>query len=282
MNIDTIKKQYDLCDNSIYGRKNVESSIGLLYHENSKFTEISARIESENIKNFTSKFIAERSSQPYKIYPGHTTIPLEEYMDFQLDISLIDVMKRRRSGRIFDPNYKISLNELSYLLLNSYGVTYKEKIKSYELNGNMGFRNIPSAGALYPLEIYVFILNSHIPSGLYHYRIDNHSLEELNNIEYSEKLNKVIMAEPYVKMKQASAVFVTTGIIERVIIKYGDRGYRFLMMEAGMVGLSLSLIAESLKLKSCMLGGYLDDKLNALLDIDGVYEAVNNVIVIGK
>lgn len=55
-----------------------------------------------------------------------------------------------------------------------------------------------------------------------------------------------------------------------------------MMMEAGMVGLSLSLLSESLNLKSCMLGGYLDDKLNELLGIDGVYETVNNIIVIGK
>lgn len=282
MDINNIRKQYDSCDNSIYGRKNIEDSIGVLYHEYSKFTEVGVKVESENIKKFTSKYMAERSCQPYKIYPGHLSISLDEYRDFQLDISLIDTMKNRRSGRIFDSNYKISLNEISYLLLNSYGITHKEKIKSYELNGHIGFRNIPSAGALYPLEIYIFVLNSHISSGLYHYRVDNHSLEQLHISEYSEKLNKVILAEPYVKMKQASAVIVTTGLIERVIIKYGDRGYRFMMMEAGMVGLSLSLLSESLNLKSCMLGGYLDDKLNELLGIDGVYETVNNIIVIGK
>lgn len=83
-------------------------------------------------------------------------------------------------------------------------------------------------------------------------------------------------------MKSGSCVIVTTGIIERLIIKYGDRGYRFLLQESGFVAQTISLLAEALGLGSCMLGGYNDDKVNDFLGVDGVFETINNVIVIGK
>lgn len=70
--------------------------------------------------------------------------------------------------------------------------------------------------------------------------------------------------------------------IERKPIKYGDRGYRFLMQESGFVAQTISLLAESINLSSCMLGGYNDDKVNEFIGIDGVFETINNIIVIGK
>lgn len=62
--------------------------------------------------------------------------------------------------------------------------------------------------------------------------------------------------------------------IERLLIKYGDRGYRFLMQESGFVAQTISLLAESINLSSCMLGGYNDDKVNEFIGIDGVFETI--------
>jgi SagB-type dehydrogenase family enzyme len=146
----------------------------------------------------------------------------------------------------------------------------------------VGYRNVPSGGALYPLEIYMIVFNSHIESGVYHYRADINSLEQLKTGNFVEELLNIIQAEPYVNMKSSSCLIITTGVIERVIIKYGDRGYRFMMQEVGFVAQTISLLSESIGLSSCMLGGYNDDKVNSFIGIDGVFEAVNNIIVIGK
>ena len=191
-------------------------------------------------------------------------------------------MIKRRSTRDYDKEYKISLNELTALLFNSYGVTFKSKIVGFDVDGHIGMRNVPSGGALYPLEMYVVIFNAHIPSGLYHYRADTNVLELLKEGDFIEELLKIIQAEPYVNMRTSSALIITTGIIERLLIKYGDRGYRFLMQESGFVGQTISLLAESINLCSCMLGGYNDDKVNEFLGIDGVFETINNIIVVGK
>ena len=282
MKISEVKDKYNEMDGSMYGKKNIDESIAMLYHENSKFTTHTIRSQGEKIEGFNNAYVLERSSQPFKSYPGNKTIDLSVYTNFKPNETLYNCLINRRSIRDYDKEYKISLNELTALLFNSYGVTYKSKIVGFDVDGHIGMRNIPSGGALYPLEIYVVIFNAHIPSGLYHYRTDNNHLELLKEGDFIEELLQIIRAEPYVNMRTSSALIITTGIIERLLIKYGDRGYRFLMQESGFIGQTISLLAESINLGSCMLGGYNDDKVNDFLDIDGVFETINNIIVIGK
>lgn len=283
MKISTIKEKYSLEDGSMYGEKNIEDSLAMLYHENSKFTSHSARSQAEIIGRFLyNPYIIIRSSQPYKHYPGQKTYDLSVYSTATNNANIFELLKNRRSIRSFQKNYKISLNEISNMLYNSYGVTQKSKIANPEVNGSLGKRNVPSGGGLYPLEIYIVIFKGDIPSGLYHYNSNSNNLELIKKGEFMDDLLDIIQAEPYVDMRSSSALILTTGIIERVLIKYGDRGYRFLMQESGFVGQTISLLAESLDLGSCMLGGYYDDKVNSFLGVDGVFETINNVIVIGK
>lgn len=282
MRILEIKDKYNEKDGSMYGKKNIDESLAMLYHENSKFTTHTIRTQGEKIGSFNNPYVIERASQPFKSYPGTKIIDLSVYESFKPTEPLYNCLINRRSVRDYDKEYKISLNELTTLLFNSYGVTHKSKIIGFDVDGHIGLRNVPSGGALYPLEIYVVIFNAHIPSGLYHYRTDNNSLELLKEGNFIEELLKIIQAEPYVNMRTSSALIITTGIIERLLIKYGDRGYRFLIQESGFVGQTISLLAESIQLVSCMLGGYNDDKVNDFLGVDGVFETINNVIVVGK
>ncbi len=282
MRMTEIRDQCDDKDGSMYGKKNIEDSLAMLYHENSKLTTHSTRVLGESIASFSNPFILERSSQPFKCYPGRETIDLSIYEQPHHSNHFFDVITQRRSTRDFDRAYRISLNELSLLLHNAYGVTYKNKIEGLNSVGHIGMRNIPAAGGLYPLEIYMVLFNSHISSGLYHYRPDQNCLEKMKEGHFVSDLSDLIQTEPYINMNDCAAIIITTGIIERVFIKYRDRGYRFLMQESGALGLMLSLIAESIKLGSCILGGYNDDLVNDFLEIDGVFETINNVMVIGK
>lgn len=282
MKLSSIKEKYAQKDGTIFGKKNIDDSLALLYHENSKFSNYTFRSQGEKIGAFSNPYIAERCSQPFKQYPGFETIDLSPYSHFPHKADLFQVMKKRRSLRDYDPEYKISLNELYVLLQESYGVNYLQKMDGFGVDGHLGLRNVPSGGALFPLEMYVVIFNAHIPSGLYHFRADNMTLEKLKEGNPMDDLLKIIQAEPYVNMRNASALFITTGIIERQLIKYGERAYRFMMQESGFVGMLLSLLAESVQLGSCMLGGFNDDKLNEYLGVDGVFETVNNLILVGK
>lgn len=269
-------------DVTIFGEKNIEDSLAMLYHENSKFNDYKMRRDGEQIAAFNNPYITARAAQPYKIYPANLSIDLSLYKASP-STTLHDVLNTRRSLRQYDGKYKISLNELAYILYNSYGVTKTSKItESFDVNGSWGLRNIPSAGGLYPLELYIAILNGHITSGIYHYRIDTNALELIKEGDFREYLRKNMQCEPYVDISSASAVMFSTGIYERVVIKYGERAYRFLIQESGIVGQTITLLINSIGLGSCWIGAYMDDKINELLGVDGVYETVNNVIVIGK
>ncbi len=77
-------------------------------------------------------------------------------------------------------------------------------------------------------------------------------------------------------------MIITTGLYERLKIKYGDRAYRFMLHESGFVAQNMSLIFHALGLGSCMVGGYLDERINELLNLDGVFETVQNILIFGK
>ncbi|MCT4672843.1 MAG: SagB family peptide dehydrogenase [Prolixibacteraceae bacterium] len=281
MNIKEIKNKYLEKDGCMYGRRNIEDSLALLYHENSKFTSHSARVEGQKIMGFNNPFVNKRAYQPYKCYPGTKRVDLNDYKDTVPQKELVATLNQRRSVRNYNPTYKISLSEITTLLYQSYGVNNSQELYNVGREAHMGLRNVPSGGGLFPLEMYVVIQNSHIPSGLYHYRTDLNELECLKEGDFKDTLAGIIQAEPYVQIRDASMVMLVTGVVERSIIKYGDRGYRFMLQESGEVAQTVSLLGEALDLGSCILGGYLDDKVNEFLDVDGVFESINNIIVIG-
>ncbi len=282
MKLEQIKEKYKEKDGSLYGQKDLHDSLALLYHENSKLTTHSLGQEGARISMFNNSYITKRSSQPFKCYPGYKKIDLTPYKNSHSDKTFYDVLKKRNSTRKFQKGYKISINEVAGILYNSYGVTKKVKIASDDIEGHLGFRNVPSGGGLYPLELYIVLFRSHSAPGLYHYRPDINALEILKEGDFLDDLNQIIQAEPYIDMLSSSGVIITTGLVERLMIKYGDRGYRFLLQESGFVGQTISLIAESLGIGTCWVGGYLDDQLCQFLGVDGAYEIVNNVIILGK
>lgn len=278
-----LRELFREADTSPFGDINVAQSLAMLYHENSKFNRFSQRKLGEKINAFYSPYLTERSSQPYKCYPNAERIDLSPYKNLKPEgANYFDLLANRTSTRSYDPRYKISLPELTVLLQQSYGVTRRQKIETEGVDGHVGFRQIPSPGGLYPLEIYVVNLRSQCEPGLYHFRPDTCELEILKPGDHTEKLREMIYAEPYINLPESGLVVLTTGIIERMAIKYGERGYRFMLHESGFLAMTMTLIAESLGLGSCMVGGYKDDQINEFLDIDGVFETVHNILIIGK
>jgi len=278
MYINNIKKQYDEKDQSLYGSKRITDLLALLYQENSKLDKFTSRAQGETIQYFQDPYITQRTIQPYKIYPA----PLKKYSQPINKVSndLLNVLKNRRSTRNFDANYKISLNELLTVFHYSYGITHTSKIPS--TNHSINYRSVPSAGALYPLEIYTSLFKSNIESGLFHFQETDNSLELIKKGIHLERLKEIINAEPYVAISDACGVIFITSLIERVCIKYGERGYKFILQEVGYVSMVMSLLFEQLGLGSCLIGSCLDDQVNEYLGIDGIYENIQAIIIFGK
>lgn len=277
-----LKKEYAKVEAASVSSAEYLDSVALLYHENSKLNMLSLRILGYNIGKFDNEYINRRASQPYKIYPGYKLVYLDGHFDQHLpEVSLDTIIGQRRSTRKFQ-EHSISLKELFMLLHFSYGISCKMKINNSE-DVHWAYRNVPSAGALYPLELYLLILNAHIEKGLYHYRPDINALEFLSPVGFSGAAVKdFIMADPYIDINNASVILFVSSVFERMLSKYLERGYRFLMMEVGALGQNAGLVCEAMGLGTCYIGSFLDDETNSFLGIDGVSESVQSILVIGK
>ncbi len=184
------------------------------------------------------------------------------------DTSLSRLLASRRSCRAFAPR-PLPFATLSTLLKGAYGITRTERLPGV---GPVHLRGVPSAGALFPLEVYV--LAQHVDSldpGLFHYNVLNHALEALRGPAQPGELASVLADQHY--FDSAGAVFFLTAVFSRTQTKYGPRGYRHLLLEAGHIGQSLCLLAAEAGLASLCIGGFPDSRLNAFLGVDGLREA---------
>ena len=190
---------------------------------------------------------------------------------------LAELIERRQSCRRF-ARLPLRLPELSTILKQSYGLGRAKVIDGFERCR----RPVPSAGALYPLEVYV-IVNSidGLESGICHYGLIDHSLERLTDTPvHSQTISRLFLDQECVA--DAAAIIVMTAVFARTMRKYGDRGYRYILLEAGHVGQNLMLSCGTLGLATLALGGFLDGPLADLLKIDVETEMPVYAVAVGR
>ncbi len=186
--------------------------------------------------------------------------------DLKGKISVEEVLKKRRSVRSYKSN-PLTLKELAQILWAADGKT-----------ADWGGRTAPSAGATYPLEIYVVAGNVEgLKAGLYYYEIDTHSLKLVKEGDLREELSKAALNQSSVRT--APIVIVISGIFERTTGRYGKRGERYVFMEVGHCGQNIHLQAESLGLGTVMIGAFEDEKVKKVL---GIKEDVFYLCPVGK
>lgn len=161
---------------------------------------------------------------------------------YHSNISIEQALQKRRSVRQYKDE-PVSLQEVGQLLWAAQGITSKE-----------GFRTAPSAGALYPLEIYVVAGDvRNLPAGVYHYLPAYHALAL---IARGDKRNELVIAAlNQTEVQHASADIIITGVYKRTAVKYGKLAERFVDMEAGHAAENIYLQAVSLKIGTVSLGG---------------------------
>ena len=216
-----------------------------------------------------SQWPEEWRSAYYKVYPRLPKISLPKG---PLTADLVSTVQSRKSERAFSDK-PITLDELGLLLQYSCA---ENSIRG------PAKRMYPSGGGLYPVEFYVFCLkpiNNLVP-GLYHYNSQDHSVTQLAEISLTESELKELSL--YDWFSSAQFVIFLTGTFSRAKDKYGFRGYRNSLLEAGHAGQNLGLVATALKLKHCIITGTIDDKIELLLDIDGITESLVYGMVFGK
>ena len=213
-----------------------------------------------------------RKPKTFKTYPDaikKVNLPEPKFDD---TIQFWNVIKNRHSSRKF-VDKPLTLMDFSLLLFGMSGLN--------RIFPQFSFRTVPSAGGLFPIEIYP-VVNSvkNIHEGLYHYNIQNHSIELLKKGNFRKKVAEGCLDQ---KIAYSSAVnFIWTAMIGRSQWKYLQRCYRYIYLDAGHIGQNFYLVSEALGLGACTIGAIYDDELNEFLEIDGKNETVIYVGVVGE
>jgi len=209
--------------------------------------------------------------ETHKRYPGTVVVDLPSPALDQR-CSVWEAMRTRRSVREFIDK-PISPDQLSNLLWAAQGIT--ARVQGY------GLRAAPSAGALYPLELYLAVHNvSAIEPGLYHYAVETHQMEQLAKGDFRLKVARAALDQEVAYA--ANAVFVWTAVFERSRWKYKQRAYRYIYLDAGHSAQNLALAAVALGLGSCHIAALYDDEANELMGVDGTTESTIYMTAVGR
>ncbi len=189
-------------------------------------------------------------SQPTQIYlpaPGQKrTVTLEE------------AIVQRRSIRDYS-HEPLSQSQLSQILWSAQGITDMRRKR----------RAVPSAGATYPLEIFVVCGRdgvAEIADGIYHYNIDNHSLNLQHKGDVRPELARAALNQEFIY--EAPIAIVICALYERTAIRYGSRGERYVHIEVGHAGQNIYLQATTLGLATVAIGAFHDEQVSEVIRLD--------------
>jgi SagB-type dehydrogenase family enzyme len=170
-------------------------------------------------------------------------------------VSVEEALQTRRSVRTY-ADTPLTLAQLGQILWAAQGITAAN-----------GHRTAPSAGALYPVELYVVVGNvTGLPAGVYKYRPDGHELMPHLDGDVRATLARAAVRQGWVT--QAPVTLAITAVPERTRVRYGDRTDRFVAIEVGHVGQNVYLEAVALGLGTVMAGAITDDSVAAVLKLD--------------
>ena len=173
-------------------------------------------------------------------------------------MSVERAIANRESRRSFG-GAPIELSAISQLLWAAQGIT----------DPSRGFRTAPSAGATFPLEVYLAVgdggQQEWVPPGLYRYVPGRHALELIRSGDIRRDFYRAALRQDAVRI--APAVIILTGVTARTSDRYGARAERYIAMEAGHVSQNIYLQATALGLGTVAIGAFQDAAVARILDL---------------
>lgn len=184
------------------------------------------------------------------------------------DVSLEETLSRRRSRRSYKEG-ALTLSQVGQLLWAAQGKTT-----------DWGGRTAPSAGATYPLEVYLVAgAVEGLDAGIYRYVPDGHELELMSKGDIREELARHCLGQSMVS--EAPIDIVLSAVYERTTGRYGQRGVMYVHMEAGHAGQDIYLQSEALGLGTVAVGAFSPKDVAALLGLPGDMEPLY-IFPVGK
>jgi SagB-type dehydrogenase family enzyme len=141
-------------------------------------------------------------------------------------------------------------------------------------------RTYASAGGRYPIEAYILPLRVNtLPQHVFHYHVRSHSLEQLWSFS-KQNFSDCFPNDEW--CGDAAAAIILTASHNRSSIKYGDRAYRFCLLEAGAISQNIQLLCANEQLVCCSYGGYVEEAIMRLIDVEPSEELVMHVMFVGS
>ncbi len=252
-----------------------------LYHEESKLGEYRAALFQECIAEYNASLLADKRPPIVQTdYPSRPLVDLPRRRWRPWARSLTSVLRSRRTRRGQFADEPMRLRDLGGLLETACGVT--GEVSHPECSEvRQKLRTWPSAGALYPVELYVAAMRVRgLAQSLYQYNAEAHRLARIGECPAQDDMERMIYADGL--WGNASVALILTGVLARTQIKYGERGYRFVLIDAGHMAQNLLLAAEDLGLAAVPLGGFDDDELCRCLGLDVREEPPLYVLLLGR
>jgi SagB-type dehydrogenase family enzyme len=186
--------------------------------------------------------------------------------------NLWETILKRRSVRNYSSHAVLPLDTLSTLLWATQGITAAAS--------NYRFRSAPSAGGLYPIETYLLAVSVEgLDQGFYHFRPLAFDLEFIKPGNFGRSLAEAALGQGIVE--DAQVVFIWTAVVARSKWKYRQRAYRYIYLDAGHIGQNLYLAGTAAELGVCGIGAFFDDRVNALIGLDGIEETALYLASVG-
>ena len=187
--------------------------------------------------------------------------------DSQTSVEKAITMRRSVRDYVESP---LSISEISQILWAAQGFTQERKEPprmwnpKYEWQG--GMRTAPSAGALYPMEIYLLSGNIEgLAKGVYKFIPKNHSLRKMMSGDKRTDLCNVALKQAAIE--KAAAVIVMAGVYERTSYKYGERAERYVHIEVGSIAENVYLQGTTLGIGTVIIGAFQDAEVKSVLQL---------------
>lgn len=245
------------------------------YHFSTKLDEPFAT--SDQILKYYEKILRGREQPPiYKSYPSHSRIRLAD--DSHVEAPLFQTLNRRKTVRDFSGR-QVSFGQLSRIIYYTWGRISQYKSREF---GVLLHKTSPSAGARHPIEVYPVVNNVEgVAPGLYHYSVQDHSMELLQRGDFRERCIAYSAGQTWTE--KASVLFIMTAMIGRTSWKYRvPRAYRAFLLDVGHLSQTFLLVSSALGLGAFCIGIIGDTLIEKELNIDGVSETALFAVGVGQ
>ena len=242
-----------------------EKALAEIYHEETKYHEAGMAKHQRQL-NWAAQPL------PYKEYHTEKKIDLAPYLPFQNNPFTGEPLIPAKD----EEGYPFGIGEISRLLYFTNGVT---GILQYPTGQSLTLRAAPTAGGLYPTEIYVAVQGlSKLENGIYNFQVKDHSLVPVWEGNFWTEFEKYCMQHEAIA--QSNLLIILTAIYQRSAWRYQERAYRRILLDTGHILGNLVAYAPEEGFTPYPVGGFVDASLNRLLFLDESAEGVLMVVAL--